>query len=140
MKDTADVFVDVFFDKANNYAVKINLDTESVSNQEATSLAQRYNGDWTAQQSVQIGDRGFSLDIYSITHDRVRFADENMKLIQLGDEGAYISSRIAKEFGVGAGDTLSFSPYGGDDIYTVRIRSEERRVGKECRSRWSPYH
>ena len=23
---------------------------------------------------------------------------------------------------------------------TVRNRSEERRVGKECRSRWSPYH
>ena len=22
----------------------------------------------------------------------------------------------------------------------VEIRSEERRVGKECRSRWSPYH
>ena len=25
------------------------------------------------------------------------------------------------------------------DIIPV-IRSEERRVGKECRSRWSPYH
>src|ERR1041385_262987 len=24
--------------------------------------------------------------------------------------------------------------------YVSRIRSEERRVGKECRSRWSPYH
>src|SRR6516162_11507585 len=23
---------------------------------------------------------------------------------------------------------------------SIRIRSEERRVGKECRSRWSPYH
>ena len=23
---------------------------------------------------------------------------------------------------------------------TVSTRSEERRVGKECRSRWSPYH
>ena len=22
----------------------------------------------------------------------------------------------------------------------VKDRSEERRVGKECRSRWSPYH
>ena len=22
----------------------------------------------------------------------------------------------------------------------LHIRSEERRVGKECRSRWSPYH
>src|SRR3712207_9161138 len=24
--------------------------------------------------------------------------------------------------------------------YNVKYRSEERRVGKECRSRWSPYH
>ena len=24
--------------------------------------------------------------------------------------------------------------------FNRRIRSEERRVGKECRSRWSPYH
>ena len=22
----------------------------------------------------------------------------------------------------------------------IAVRSEERRVGKECRSRWSPYH
>src|SRR5256885_8702582 len=26
------------------------------------------------------------------------------------------------------------------DTMQVRPRSEERRVGKECRSRWSPYH
>ena len=26
------------------------------------------------------------------------------------------------------------------DISTSFMRSEERRVGKECRSRWSPYH
>ena len=26
------------------------------------------------------------------------------------------------------------------DIYEAKQRSEERRVGKECRSRWSPYH
>src|SRR3712207_7900606 len=24
--------------------------------------------------------------------------------------------------------------------FTIWMRSEERRVGKECRSRWSPYH
>ena len=24
--------------------------------------------------------------------------------------------------------------------WAIMIRSEERRVGKECRSRWSPYH
>ena len=26
------------------------------------------------------------------------------------------------------------------NVALVLIRSEERRVGKECRSRWSPYH
>ena len=42
--------------------------------------------------------------------------------------------------------------YSNDDRYTALVdimkqdvtasadRSEERRVGKECRSRWSPYH
>src|SRR5256885_16211022 len=29
--------------------------------------------------------------------------------------------------------------YLGDEL-TIHYRSEERRVGKECRSRWSPYH
>ena len=24
--------------------------------------------------------------------------------------------------------------------FRTQVRSEERRVGKECRSRWSPYH
>ena len=32
----------------------------------------------------------------------------------------------------------------GGKVYTIYLsgidRSEERRVGKECRSRWSPYH
>ena len=31
---------------------------------------------------------------------------------------------------------LELVDYYADDGY----RSEERRVGKECRSRWSPYH
>ena len=26
------------------------------------------------------------------------------------------------------------------DVLIWDVRSEERRVGKECRSRWSPYH
>ena len=33
----------------------------------------------------------------------------------------------------------------GEEKWTLKenlslLRSEERRVGKECRSRWSPYH
>ena len=28
----------------------------------------------------------------------------------------------------------------GNRLRQQLVRSEERRVGKECRSRWSPYH
>ena len=36
----------------------------------------------------------------------------------------------------------SYDPVEGgpDGISNAQARSEERRVGKECRSRWSPYH
>ena len=34
---------------------------------------------------------------------------------------------------------LNGNEVGGGSIRIV-LRSEERRVGKECRSRWSPYH
>ena len=60
-----------------------------------------------------------------------------------------ISFEIAKgEFVVivgpsGAGKTTVLNILGGMDQATsgeVLVRSEERRVGKECRSRWSPYH
>ena len=42
-----------------------------------------------------------------------------------------------------AGDLTMFNPPASRDanaIDVVATRSEERRVGKECRSRWSPYH
>src|SRR2546427_5024366 len=47
------------------------------------------------------------------------------------------------------GHTLPIYHYNSPDLHSQRdravfrtklLRSEERRVGKECRSRWSPYH
>ena len=34
----------------------------------------------------------------------------------------------------------SFVGYLASIVPMIILRSEERRVGKECRSRWSPYH
>ena len=40
-------------------------------------------------------------------------------------------------------DIMDLTPkdlVGFDAVVDALLRSEERRVGKECRSRWSPYH
>ena len=41
--------------------------------------------------------------------------------------------------GVANNGTVPFDKHGRVDLDIV-FRSEERRVGKECRSRWSTYH
>src|SRR5256885_6926959 len=42
--------------------------------------------------------------------------------------------------GVAAAFAALKTGYGADPEMQRLCRSEERRVGKECRSRWSPYH
>src|SRR3989440_7023385 len=39
-----------------------------------------------------------------------------------------------------AGIVVGMAPIRVPPLGRSRARSEERRVGKECRSRWSPYH
>src|SRR3712207_9451480 len=43
-------------------------------------------------------------------------------------------NQLAKEIREVAGEEDDFA------VSNMMERSEERRVGKECRSRWSPYH
>ena len=121
MKDTMDAFLDVFYEKSINYTTRVNLDEDSMSLEEGKALAESLGGDWAASGAVQIGDKGYSLEIYSITHDKVRFADTEMKIIPLEDNGVYICSRIARDYHLKAGSELTFSPYDSSERYTVPV-------------------
>ena len=65
------------------------------------------------------------------------FQDFEAELARL--PGNYASLLLADQAGAVAGCAGLFDQ-GGGDCELRRLRSEERRVGKECRSRWSPYH
>ena len=61
--------------------------------------------------------------------------------------GANMSARVDSDTPARYGDhiELAFDPnkihvFDKETELTITNRSEERRVGKECRSRWSPYH
>ena len=47
---------------------------------------------------------------------------------------------LIEDAGLAERGSFIVNPEGKIVVYEVLLRSEERRVGKECRSRWSPYH
>src|SRR3712207_9452741 len=53
-------------------------------------------------------------------------------VVVIGGDGSYHGAMRLTEHG--------FPAVGIPGTIDNDIRSEERRVGKECRSRWSPYH
>ena len=52
-----------------------------------------------------------------------------------GKESGYHSTLVRRE-----GQSHLYRPGRKVLMWEKSTRSEERRVGKECRSRWSPYH
>ena len=81
--------------------------------------------------------------------------DLNPKLFTVTSKGAlymgYTAEFLAQNYGISreAQDQFALDSHlkaaastkaGHFDKEIIPIRSEERRVGKECRSRWSPYH
>ena len=73
-----------------------------------------------AESGGQVGDQG------RLQGQGLRFAVSDTQKIQAAVWGHH--GRV-EEGSLKVGDTVQ-----------AVLRSEERRVGKECRSRWSPYH
>src|SRR3712207_7462538 len=62
-------------------------------------------------------------------------------LLAVGEDRVLVDRLVAGRHGLhhdGLLVAVPGQPHGGDA--ELLVRSEERRVGKECRSRWSPYH
>ena len=72
-------------------------------------------------------------DIKPIEKETVTFDDTDHEKVAGGLKSRGIDLVICGNIGEGAHAAI-------DNAHMLLIRSEERRVGKECRSRWSPYH
>src|SRR3712207_9479125 len=73
----------------------------------------------------------------------IELGKERIRLeTELGVRGDFVDDLINGHYG-SVELLLQRARYLGDDLSEgalVLVRSEERRVGKECRSRWSPYN
>ena len=75
-------------------------------------------------KGLKDGDVGILIGTHRILGKDVQFKDLGLLIV---DE--------EQKFGVSVKEKLRQLKVNVDTL-----RSEERRVGKECRSRWSPYH
>ena len=92
---------------------------------------------------------------------RTRAALVEATLARLRSDGSFTAEQVASDAGVSVATIYNRFPDGRDGLLAGAfdraldgvveastrpltaehlLRSEERRVGKECRSRWSPYH
>src|SRR3989440_12880561 len=92
----------------------------------------------TAAVREHVTRTGEAVVIHDVTRDK-RIADAPLVVQSL--------VMVPLKFGEHVIGTLELQhhkrkAYRGKDVITINTfaRSEERRVGKECRSRWSPYH
>ena len=130
MRDTMSAFLDMYYDGATNYSSRIYL-SESADDGARQEVIDAYDGDWSQSISVQTeNDKTVSLDIYSLSHDTVKFPGKEKGYTDIKDDGAYVCMRIADDLGVDVGDSITLSPYGTDDKYTFKVSGIIRSVSE----------
>ena len=129
MGDTMDAFLNLYYEEATNYSSRINL-SEQATEEQREALIETYDGDYSAAISVQLEEKGIALEVYHTPGNLVRFPDEDNHFIEIGDTGAYVCMRLAKEFDLSEGDSFTVSPYGSDEEYTLKVAGIVRSVSE----------
>ena len=89
------------------------------------------NSPWLA--GVKVGD----IHAIPVSHGEGKFVVTAEEFAELRDNGQIWSQYV--DFDGKPSMDSKYNPNGSVNAIET-TRSEERRVGKECRSRWSPYH
>src|SRR3712207_9222830 len=86
------------------------------------------------------GDHWFFLNVLREYLDAMDI-DSASAVLDMGSGTGVAARTIARRANFSGKVTgIDLSPYLVEAAKRLADRSEERRVGKECRSRWSPYH
>ena len=104
--------------------------------------SKRHTSDiWVSKDGlISIEDKLYNnQDVRHVMYEK-RASDPQLTVSLKADQAKY-SGRVLKKGVEYSPPPAASDPHDFDEAALQEIfRSEERRVGKECRSRWSPYH
>ena len=113
-----------FVDKAN--LISMGLLKLGIKPGDKIAMICNNRSEWNIMDIGILQTGAINVPVYpTISQDDYKFIfnDAEVKLCIVSDEEILLKAKAAKA-----------------DVPSLQDRSEERRVGKECRSRWSPYH
>ena len=104
--------------------------------------------EWVYGNAVFIGGKAYILSLPPQKTKKIALSALNEYLIEIDTDtldrniGEFdLNGTMIFENDIISEKTIDPDPYDPPEgYYLIKWRSEERRVGKECRSRWSPYH
>ena len=135
-------------DQLNHFYLGSTSETEvttEVSTEEETTEATTEEATTEEELGVSDGDKVININFDDKDTDGFH-TYTNGGNEEMTNEDGELRINIKKTGSVGHANQIyydGFRLYQGcvyEYSFDVRSRSEERRVGKECRSRWSPYH
>lgn len=128
MKDTMESFMRMLEKDISNYTTKINL-SESADNEAIRRLSEKVDGDWVSASGISYEGETVTLEIYQAKKQLIRFLNKENEIMELADDGVYLCLRLADTAKIG--DTISFSPYGSEETYQVKVAGYLRSLMTE---------
>src|SRR3712207_6594487 len=107
-----------------------------VEDYEDTSLAMRLALEHKGYHIIEASDGAQAVKLAEGVRPEVVLMDLNLPVL----DGFAAAERIRANPELKETVIVAVTAYHDPDLRSRALRSEERRVGKECRSRWSPYH
>src|SRR2546421_8355616 len=125
------LIVDVFFSRRSRHTVSDRACSLEVFSLVLRALIFFF---FSSRRRHTRSDRDWSSDVCS--SDLYRFGPRSI-VLRAQPQLPYLcgSTHLRSQFGLHSNYSLDLCW-----LFSLLTRSEERRVGKECRSRWSPYH
>ena len=128
MRDTMAGFLDLLDNGVSHYVTKVNI-VENTEREKVDRLIADLDADWESYSGISIDGYTATLDIVHNENGRFSVIDEDNHEIDLRDDGVYLCLRLADRAKIG--ETIEFSPYGGDETYRVKVVGYNRSIMTE---------